>query len=768
LSEPSDARERGSPRRRYAPEEKRALIAAYEAARAAGETMDDFAARHGVSTASVCKWRQRVRAEGDAGLQPRANPRNARGPHRGAFSYTPEQRRAAVEAFHAAGQPLKDFARLWGVARETLRRWERRYRAGGPQALEPARRKDARRARASGGSQAGSRNARPRAAAGASELSKPSEPSEPGEIRGVARRLAAPVRALIASTSERFQSFGLRKIRDYLLRFHGVKVSTGGVKSALLAQGLQATQPVRKKVRRRKPAPRFFERARPMQLWQTDITSFLLGRHRERAYLTVFLDDRSRYVVSFALHLQQKSELVIEALKDGVARFGKPHEILSDQGRQYFSWRGKSEFQRLLQREGIGHVVARTHHPQTLGKCERLWETIKRELLERVALEDLEDARARLAHYFAHYNFFRPHQGIGGLVPADRFFGAQDAARATIQAQLSTQELALALGEGPRAPVFLFGQIGDEQVALHGERGRLVIQTEQGGRRELALDLLGVSALAKSQHDGGQGGRGSHAGSVGDPQDVARSEECREVRGEGRGDTAERAAEHVGPVEQREQERGSGVGAAADLAGGAARGGAQPDRGERAAGGGDAGDGRDAPPAPTRREAGEVSAPAAPAAAGEGAVDGGQRGREAERAPGLLGDARVLARQDRQVGSGAAAGGEGAADLAAQPAGARRDGGGALEAAADPAALPAPEGSGGGSQALAAQDCAAGAGALVGGETGRALEGAAGSPGECSAAGAVRGEAQAAAEHVESASGEENACATLRPSGGES
>src|SRR5262245_23584035 len=54
------------------------------------------------------------------------------------------------------------------------------------------------------------------------------------------------------------------------------------------------------------------------------------------------------------------------------------------------------------------------------------------------------------------------HEGIGGLVPADRFFGAEDVLRKTIEAQLEKNELGLAVEESPRKPVFLFGQIGDQ------------------------------------------------------------------------------------------------------------------------------------------------------------------------------------------------------------------------------------------------------------------------------------------------------------------
>jgi transposase InsO family protein len=76
---------------------------------------------------------------------------------------------------------------------------------------------------------------------------------------------------------------------------------------------------------------RRFERARPGELWQSDITSFLLTRHRQRVYLTVFLDDHSRYIVSHSLRTRQTSDLVTETLLDGIARFGKPKEVLTDQ-----------------------------------------------------------------------------------------------------------------------------------------------------------------------------------------------------------------------------------------------------------------------------------------------------------------------------------------------------------------------------------------------------------------------------------------------------
>ena len=300
----------------------------------------------------------------------------------------------------------------------------------------------------------------------------------------------AGMREEIAEVQKKYPDFGLRKVKDFLARFHGVRVSVGSVRNTLQEKGVDTSRPRRR--RRKIQPPRRFERARAGELWQTDITSFVLTRHSQRVYLTVFLDDYSRYIVSWGLYLRQTQEIVIETLLSGIDRFGKPKEVLSDQGRQYFAWRGKSDFQKLLIREGIQHVVARTHHPQTVGKTERFWATVGEEFWERIQPQDLTEAKERFGHFVAHYNHFRPHQGIDGMVPADRFFGVEKQVREAMEKTMDRNELHLALGEAPRKPVFLVGQIGDQQVSMHGERGRLIFQTQDGNLQEMGLEGLGA------------------------------------------------------------------------------------------------------------------------------------------------------------------------------------------------------------------------------------------------------------------------------------
>jgi transposase InsO family protein len=396
------------------------------------------------------------RSEPEPGPTSRVRRRRA-APQRTLRRYTPEERRATVEAYVKSGLTYEGFARIWGLSRHTVYLWMKIYRERGPQGLE-----------------------------------HPTGTGRPGR-----KPLVPALREEIVDVQRRFPDFGLKRVRDFLARFRGLRVSTSGVRSAIEAAGVPRAPAVKKR-RRRYEVPRRFERSRAGDLWQSDITSFVLARPGRRVHLVVFLDDFSRYVVSWSLHFKMTTATVGETLLEGCSRFGKPEEVLTDQGPQYFAWRGKCDFQKLLIREGIAHTVSRTHHPQTLGKCERLWKSVGTELWERARPRDLTEARERLEHYIRHYNHFRPHQGIGGLVPADRFFGAETAARQAIEAAMAKNELALALGERPRASVFLFGQVGGEQVSLHGERGRLVVQTREG-TQEMDFEDLGIER--KERHD---------------------------------------------------------------------------------------------------------------------------------------------------------------------------------------------------------------------------------------------------------------------------
>jgi transposase InsO family protein len=235
------------------------------------------------------------------------------------------------------------------------------------------------------------------------------------------------------------------------------------------------------------PKVQFFERAKPNQLWQTDLFTFILKRQNRRVYLVAFLDDHSRFIVGYGLHASQSTALVLEVFRAAIAGFGTPEEVLTDNGTQYVTWRGKSAFTKECEKRGVKQIVASPHRPQTLGKIERFWGTLWRECVETAVFVDLGDARQRIGLFIDHYNFQRPHQGLDGSTPADRFFGAAEEVKQTLSARVRSNALELARQGVPKAPFYLTGQAGGQPFSVHAE-GERVILTSGDGRQE--IDLL--------------------------------------------------------------------------------------------------------------------------------------------------------------------------------------------------------------------------------------------------------------------------------------
>jgi len=600
-----------SKRNSYDANQRAALLQAF---RTRTCTVAQFCAKHKVSYTTLNAWL----------TKPKAVPKRSKRAIKAAQSkrYTPEQRRQAVEAFEKAGIKAEDFARTWGISESILRRWSRQYREAGGKGLER-------------------KVGRPRGR-------KPVHPA-------VARE--------IISVKQRFPAFGLRSVGSFLARFKGLKATPSVVRQVVKEAGLPST-PLARLRWKKKPKIRHFERAKPGQLWQSDITSFNLARSGQRVHLVVFIDDNSRYVVSWKLAMKATTQFVEECLLDGIQRFGKPVEVLTDQGPQYFSWRGKSDFQKLLERQGIKHVVARTHHPQTVGKCERFWETVGNEFWSRVQPQELLDAQQRFGHFVHHYNHFRPHQGIEGSVPADRLFGAEDQVRQAIEKVLSANELALALDEPTRQPVFLVGQIGEHSVTLHGERGKLVLSTQEGLLSAVAFEDIGMAGKARevsderrncgadNRHDPAEaagpqaGGAQPEEASLQDAQAADSGESVvgqRQPGGKGEGAPDRGGADgildgpHHAPAAGREDEHAAGEGLAALEAGLGGPGGRPAQAAQEGAGGGGAAAGRpqateetDRGPEATERDARQPGGGAEdlPGAARTGEEAGTEGGRQ--------------------------------------------------------------------------------------------------------------------------------------------
>ena len=164
------------------------------------------------------------------------------------------------------------------------------------------------------------------------------------------------------------------------------------------------------------------------QLWQTDFT-YLKVIGWGWFYLSTILDDYSRYIISWKLCTNMRTEDVTDTLElallasgcDQVHVVHKPR-LLSDNGASYVS----GDLAQWLKDKGMKHTRGAPYHPQTQGKIERWHQTLKnRILLENYFLPG--DLQAQIEAFVDHYNHQRYHESLNNVTPSDVYFGRAQA-----------------------------------------------------------------------------------------------------------------------------------------------------------------------------------------------------------------------------------------------------------------------------------------------------------------------------------------------------
>lgn len=363
------------------------------------------------------------------------------------YSCSFETRLKAVKLFLEEGLTQGAISREVGVSRHTISKWVARYRKDGEDGLKT-------RSKGKTGS-----------------------------------RTSPAVKDKIVEVKKKNPSYGKKRISQILRRIFFLKASPDTVQKTLKEEGLADTPQKKKKRRKNVSKPRFFERARPNQMWQSDIMTFRLGGRN--AYLIGFMDDYSRYIVGMDLFRSQTAEHVLEVYRKALAEYGVPKEVLTDNGRQYTNWRGTTRFEHELKKDNIRHIRSAPHHPMTLGKIERFWRTIFTEFLSRVQFGCFEEAQERVRLWVKYYNHRRPHQGIGGLCPADRLFEIQHELRKVIEEGIQDNVLELALRGKPQDPFYMVGRMGGQSVVIRAEKGKvkMSVDTKEGPVKEIEYPM---------------------------------------------------------------------------------------------------------------------------------------------------------------------------------------------------------------------------------------------------------------------------------------
>jgi putative transposase len=124
--------------------------------------------------------------------------------------------------------------------------------------------------------------------------------------------------------------------------------------------------------------------------------------------LLAYLDDASRFIVGYGVFDESTTHNAISVLDDCIARYGKPLELLTDHGSQFYANSCEikaaaiSTFQQYLVGRKVNHILGRVHHPQTNGKIERFYETFQSKIMYFESIEE----------FITWYNTKRPHMSL--------------------------------------------------------------------------------------------------------------------------------------------------------------------------------------------------------------------------------------------------------------------------------------------------------------------------------------------------------------------
>jgi putative transposase len=222
---------------------------------------------------------------------------------------------------------------------------------------------------------------------------------------------------------------GSRMLRD-LLRGEGVTIGRAHVITLMKRMGIEA---IYRRPNTSKPSPghkiypyllRDLTIDRPDQVWAMDISYIPMARGF--VYLAAVIDWHTRRVLAWKVSITMEVEFCLEAVREAMARHGKPQIFNTDQGSQFTS----AEFTGLLADNGIQISMDGKGAWRDNVFVERFWRSAKYEEVYLHAYDSVAEARASIGRYIDFYNSKRPHSSLGARTPDQAYFNRQPLAQA--------------------------------------------------------------------------------------------------------------------------------------------------------------------------------------------------------------------------------------------------------------------------------------------------------------------------------------------------
>ncbi len=158
---------------------------------------------------------------------------------------------------------------------------------------------------------------------------------------------------------------------------------------------------------------------RSNQVWCADIT--YIPVQRGFMYLVAVMDWATRHVLAWRLSNTMDAGFCVEALREALARYGRPEIFNTDQGSQFTSL----EFTGVLKDADVAiSMDGRGRYMDNIF-IERLWRSLKYEAVYLHELTDGFKAERVIGEWIDFYNTERPHSALAGQTPAEAYGAEQ-------------------------------------------------------------------------------------------------------------------------------------------------------------------------------------------------------------------------------------------------------------------------------------------------------------------------------------------------------
>ena len=212
----------------------------------------------------------------------------------------------------------------------------------------------------------------------------------------------------------RYPLEGYRRLAFMMLDADVVAVSPSSVYRVLRGAGLIAngfSQPSRK-------GKGFEQPPGPHEHWHIDFS--YLNVAGTFYYLCTVLDGCSRFIVAWDVRRTMQeadAEIVLQRGREAFPA-ARPR-IISDRGSQFVA----KDFKEFIRFWQTTHVLCSPHYPQSNGKLERFYRTLKEQAIRPKTPLCQQDARRVVGEFIEHYNIVRLHSAIGFVTPKDMLEG---------------------------------------------------------------------------------------------------------------------------------------------------------------------------------------------------------------------------------------------------------------------------------------------------------------------------------------------------------